>query len=262
MSPRSSSASSEQKGWGWLPDFEAYVSGYLKGSLKIQGDSATEIMRLFMLAVRQTMESACDAAGAPDDIKQTIAGAVMGESVRQETLHGMDKYDRVIASVGIGAEAGASVGDFGGSVGADLSHTTMLTNKDGDVDNPEVTSFGRASFTVSGSLSLQKLPIKVNPKVTFVMGTDGKPVEWFVAFGATGTMAAGDFAPAALMGAAWATEFSIALGNMIRNAANKGARSESGMIADIVTGCHSVPKPSATRYWATRCATGQVSGVC
>ncbi|HCH62936.1 MAG: hypothetical protein CL927_05685 [Deltaproteobacteria bacterium] len=229
-------AKAGQEGWGWFPDFEAYVSGYLKGSLKIQGDSATEIMRLFMLAVRHTMEAACDAAGAPEGIKENIAGAIMGEDTKQETLHGMDKYDRVIASVGLGAEAGASAGAFSGSVGADLSHTTMLTNKDGDMDNAEVNSFGRASFTVSGSMSLPSLPIKISPKISFIMGTDGKPVEWFVAMGATGTMTAGEFAPIALMGADWATEFSIAMGNMIRNAANKGARSESGMITDIVNG--------------------------
>jgi hypothetical protein len=239
-------ATAGQEGWGWFPDFEAYVSGYLKGSLKIQGDSATEIMRLFMLSVRHTMEAACDAAGAPEDIKEAIAGGIMGEQTKQETLHGMDKYDRVIASVGIGAEAGASVGDIGGSVGADLSHTTMLTNKDGDMDNAEVSSFGRASFTVSGSFSMQSLPVKVSPKVSFIMDTDGKPVEWFVALGATGTMTAGEFAPIALMGAEWATEFSVAMGNMIRNAASKGARSDSGMVSDIVSGL--AFGPEAVRY--------------
>jgi hypothetical protein len=239
-------ASAGKEGWGWLPDFEAYVSGNLQGSLKIQGDSATEIMNLFMLSVRHTMEAACDAAGAPEDIKDTIAGAVMGEDAKLATLHGMDKYDRVIASVGVGAEAGAKAGDFGGSVGANLSHTTMLSNNDEDRDNADVKSFGRASVTVSGSFSMQSLPLKVAPKVTFVMGTDGSLVEWFVALGATGTLTAGEFAPVVLMGAEWATEFSVAMGNMIRNAASKGARSETGMIADIVSGLSFGPE--AVKY--------------
>ena len=229
-------ASAGVEGWGWLPDFEAYVSGYLKGSIKIQGDSATEIMNLFMLALRHVMESACDAAGAPQDMKDTIAGAVMGDDAKLRTLHGMDKYDRVMASVGIGAEAGASAGALGGSVGADLSHTTMLTNTDADRDNVDVKSFGRASVSVTGSFKMQSVPVKASPKVTFVMGGDGKLVEWFVALGATGTLTAGEFAPAVLMGAEWATEFSVALSNMIRNAANKGARSDAGMVSDIVSG--------------------------
>ena len=229
-------ASAGVDGWGWLPDFEAYVSTNLKGSLKIQGDSATEIMNLFMLMLRTLMEGACDAAGAPNDIKETIAGAVMGEDAKLDTLHNMDKYDRVIASVGVGAEAGASAGSLGGSVSADLSHTTMLSNTDEDRDNVDVKSFGRASVSVSGSFTMASLPIKVSPKVTFVMGTDGSLVEWFVALGATGTLTAGEFAPIVLMGADWATEFSIAMTNLIRNAANKGARSEAGTISDLVSG--------------------------
>ena len=107
------------------------------------------------------MESACDAAGAPDDIKQTIAGAVMGECAPRDP-HGMDKYDRVIASVGIEKAAHRSV--TLAARWAFLSLSTMLTNKDGDVDNPEVTSFGRASFTVSGSLSLRSSPSRSIPR--------------------------------------------------------------------------------------------------
>ena len=149
-------ASAGVDGWGWLPDFEAYVSGYLKGSVKIQGDSATEIMNLFMLSVRHIMESACDAAGAPADMKAHIAGAGMGEDAKLQTLHGMDKNDKVVASVGMGAEAGAKAGAFSGSVGADLTHTTTLSNTDGNRDELDVTSknSAKASVSVAGAFSM------------------------------------------------------------------------------------------------------------
>ncbi len=239
-------AEAGREGWGWLPDFKAYVQGYLKGSIKVQGDSAEEIMQIFMLSVRQTLEAACDATGAPKDIRETIGTAVMSEEARLDTLHGMDKYDRAMASVAVGAEAGASVGSFDGSVGAELSHTTMLTNRDGDRDNAEVNSFGRGSVTVSGKFSMSKLPVKVSPKVTFVMGMDGSLVEWYVALGAEGTLTAGEFAPVVLMGAEWATEFGVAMGNMIRNAARDGARSEAGLTSDIVAGLSFGPE--AVKY--------------
>jgi hypothetical protein len=241
-------AEAGREGWGWFPDFKAYVQGYLKGSIKIQGDSAQEIMQIFMLSVRRTLEAACDATGAPADIREAIGTAVMGEEARLDTLANMDRGDKAMASVAVGAEAGASVGSVKGSVGAELSRTTMLTNNDGDRENAEVKSFGRSSVTVSGRFSMSELPVNVSPKVTFVMGGDGSLVEWYVALGAEGTLAAGEFAPIVLMGAEWATEFSVAMGNLVRNAAREGARSSAGLTSDIISGLSFGPE--AVKYTA------------
>lgn len=232
--------------WGWFPAFKSYVQGYLKGSIKIQGDSAQEIMQIFMLSIRKTLEAACDAAGAPADVRASIGTAVMGEESRLQTLQNMDKGDRAMASVAVGAEAGTSIGSVSASVGAELSRTTMLTNNDADRLNAEVTSKGRSSLTVSGSFKMSKLPVSVSPKVTFVLGSDGSLVEWYVALGAEGSLAAGEFAPIVLMGAEWATEFSVAMGNLIRNASRSGARSQAGLTSDIVSGLSFGPE--AVKY--------------
>ena len=68
----------------------------------------------------------------------------------------------------------------------------------------------------------------------------------FVALGANGTLAAGEFAPIVLMGAEWATEFSVAMVNLIRSTANKGVRSELGLASDIASGLSFGPE--AVKY--------------
>jgi len=232
-------------GGKWWPKFLAYFKGYVKGSMKIVGDSAAEIFRQFMLTVRMVVEGACDAAGAPGEIKSMMANGVMSGATKDATVKGMDKDDSVTVSIGGGVEAGANTSFGSASAGVDVDFSKKITNKDGNPNAVEVGS--TTSVTVKGSFTLKKLGLKVDPKVTFVFA-GGKLDEWFVGISASKSMKLGEFSALALMGTEWATEASLAIINLIKDAAGKSKRSELAQISSLVGGLSFGPE--ALKYTA------------
>jgi hypothetical protein len=109
-------AEAGSNGGGWWPKFMAYFKGYVKGSLKIVGDSAGEIMRQFMLTLRLVVEGACDAAGAPNSIKDMMSNGILSAESKKATIEGMDSGDSITASIGGGVEAGAEASVLGGQL--------------------------------------------------------------------------------------------------------------------------------------------------
>ena len=239
-------AEAGSNGGGWWPKFMAYFKGYVKGSLKIVGDSAGEIMRQFMLTLRLVIEGACDAAGAPSKIKSMMSEGIMSNASKKATIEGMDAGDSISASIGGGVEAGAEASVLGGaSATAEVNFTKKIENADSNKGALEVSS--NTSVTVKGSFDHKKLGIKITPSVTFVFA-GGKLTEFFVGLGASKEMKLGEFGPLALMGTEWATEFGIAIKELIKDAANKSRRSEVAQISSLVGGL--AMGPEALKYTA------------
>lgn len=161
----------------WWPAFLGYFKAYARGSLKICGDSAVEIFREFMLTLRMVLEGACDAAGAPPEIKMAMASGVLAQNDNDATVKGMDTEDGVTVAIGGGAEAGVktSVGDAKG--GADLEFSKTISNSNGD-NTPEVSA--KTSVSLKGELELKKFGLKVTPALTFVF-QNGELNQWYFA---------------------------------------------------------------------------------
>ena len=239
-------AEAGSNGGGWWPKFMAYFKGYVKGSLKIVGDSAGEIMRQFMLTLRLVIEGACDAAGAPSSIKGMMSNGILSAESKKATIEGMDSGDSITASVGGGVEAGAEASVLGGaSATAEVNFTKKIENADGNRSALEISN--NTSVTVKGSFEHKKLGVKITPNVTFVFA-GGKLTEFFVGISASKSMKLGDFSELTLMGAEWATEFGLAMKELIKDAANKSRRSEVAQISSLVGGL--AFGPEAVKYTA------------
>lgn len=239
-------AEAGSNGGGWWPKFMAYFKGYVKGSLKIVGDSAGEIMRQFMLTLRLVVEGACDAAGAPASIKDLMANGIMSGESKKATIQGMDSGDSITASIGGGVEVGAEASVLGGSSAtAEVNFTKKIENADGNKGALEVSS--NTSVTVKGSFEHKKLGVKIAPSVTFVFA-GGKLTEFFVGLSGSKEMKLGEFSELTLMGTEWATEFGLAMKELIKDAANKSRRSEVAQISSLVGGL--AFGPDALKYTA------------
>ncbi len=221
------------RGSSWWPKFLAYFKGYVKGSLKIVGDSAAEIFDEFMLMIRMVVEGACDAAGAPADIKEAMSSAVMSSASKQSTIRGMDADDSATASVGGGVEAGADTSFGSAKGGAELMFSKTIENKDANPNAVEVTA--SKSLTIAGELEHKDMGLKVPANVTFLW-KNGKLDEWYVGLSVTKRMPIGQFSDLALIGTSWAAGFVNSMANLIRNAGTKGGIQGVGPIADLVQG--------------------------
>lgn len=223
------------KSLGWLGKFEAYLTGKVRGSLKIAGDSASEIMSEFMLMVRETIAGACSACGVPNDIASKMTSGVMSNAAREQTIKGMDKNDGVTATFGVGGEVGGKWGNNSASAGIEYTKTAELKNTNGD-NQLEVTSKGQTAVTVKGSFKPKRLPVKsITPSVTFIFSGGGLS-EVFVGLGTEGEMKAGAFKDIALMGTDWAVDFVMAIKGLIQDAGRKSGRSEVARISELAGG--------------------------
>lgn len=221
------------RGSRWWPKFLAYFKGYLKGSLKIVGDSAAEIFDEFMLTVRMVVEGACDAAQAPADIKEAMASAVMSADVKRSTIQAMDKDDSTTVSVGGGVEAGADTSFGSAKGGAELMYSKTIENKDNNPNAVEVTD--AKTLTIAGELDFKKAGVLVPANVTFVWKA-GKLDEWYVGLSAAKRMTLGEFSQLALIGGSWAAGFVNAMANLIKTTATKGKIEGVGPIVDLMQG--------------------------
>ena len=220
-------------GGGWWPKFLAYFKGYVKGSLKIVGDSGAEIINELMLTIRTIVEGACDSAGAPDDIKEMLAGAVMSSAAKAETIREMSGKDSVTVGVGGGFEGGVDTSFGGTKGGAEVMFSKTISDQDDD-DRLEVTS--ATTLTLAGEAEFKDLGFKLNGNVTFVW-KQGQLDEWFVGISATQSMSLGKFSDIALIGTSWAADFTNAMANLIKNAASKSSQlNNSAEIIDLIGG--------------------------
>ncbi len=234
-------------GWGWIPALKGHIAGHLRGALKIVGDSSTEIMREFMLLMRTVMEAACDAAGAPRDVKSIMCNAIMGDSTKAATVKGMDSGDSVTSTFGIGGEIGGSIGNNSAAAGYEYTNTTSITNKDSNPNAAEVTSSGQHAVTIQGTFESKKLGVKTNPKVVFILANGGLK-EFFVGLSVDKEMKLSEFGPLVLMGTEWATDFGMAIKGLVRDAARRSNRSEVARISSLVGGLSFGPE--ALKYTA------------
>jgi len=219
-----------EKDWGWFGSFEAFITAKASGSLKIKGDSATEIFREFMLTLREIIDGACDAASVPNDIADMLRQGIMSDATRSSTIKNMDENDGVTATFGVGGEVGGKWGDNSASVGVDYTHTTELKNTNGD-DQLETTSNGQTSVTVKGSFKPKKLPVKsITPSVTFVFAGGGVS-EVFVGLASTGEMTSDKFSELALMSTEWAVDMGMGLKSLIQDALGKTDRSKTAQLS-------------------------------
>ena len=201
------------QGSAWWPKFLAYFQGKIKGIIRIVGDDALEVFNELLLTFRLVVEKACDATGAPDSIKEAMAGAIMSSSAKEDTIENMDGTDSVETLLGGEVEAGADT-SWGSAKGkASLLHSTKL-HKDEETDQLQVTEYNRKTISFDTSIDIPKLGASSTVGVNFIF-KDGKFDEFWVSANLSKTMALGDFSEEVLMAVDWIQEFVNSLSNAV-----------------------------------------------
>lgn len=230
------------KGMPWWASFSAALKAYVKGAVKIVGDSPREIFDQLLLTLSNVIDSAAAAADVPKDEREAIVAAIAGDA--GATIQGLDKDDGVTASISAGAEASGKLPWGETTLGAEATYSRKLgdANDDGKLDVEDSTS-----LTLSSQLNLATLGLTVPANVTLVW-KDGALDEWFLGMGVTRKLPLGDFTKEALGGAAWAAGFANGVANLVASAGAK-AKLDVSETAQLVRAIS--PVEEAMTYSAT-----------
>ena len=116
----------------WFFEFKAALEATFTGTLRIFGDSGTEIFEEFLLSLRYLVENACTAVSMPDRFKEPIVTGIMSDDNMQDVVEEMDDQDKVQLELKAGLKGSLSVNDIEGSVSGTVGHSLILRNDGND----------------------------------------------------------------------------------------------------------------------------------